>query len=55
MTGTLNDNWTIVESEHYIFHFSANSLAEKNLESIIESPRKMFQIHMQIIKSKFSR
>lgn len=53
MTGTINDNWTIVESEHYIFHFNANSLAEKNLKSIINLQERCFKFICKSLRVNF--
>lgn len=44
--------WSIRESEHYLFHFYKNSLAEQEVEKIISKQESCFSYITEVLGDK---
>lgn len=48
------DNWIIKESEHYIFHYNKNSIAENMIDEIVEEQEYCFNHISRVLNVDFN-
>lgn len=48
------DNWIIKESQHYIFHYHKNSIAENMIDEIVEEQEDCFSHISRVLKIDFN-
>ncbi|MDO7205810.1 hypothetical protein Q5M85_18660 [Paraclostridium bifermentans] len=48
------DNWIIKESDHYIFHYHKNSIAENMIDDIVEEQEDCFNHISRVLKINFN-